>query len=226
MSLGTSPRAFAPTTMAPRHTAPTIPAAPISHVDIALTDEGQILARAAGLGDVHATSALVRRVSPRVTSVVRLIMGAQTADVDDVVQQSLVAFVHALPAFRGECDPSGYASRIAARTAIAARRRSRARAAFDGAPLDEATETSAETDPHDQALAMHRMELLRELMETIPEEQAEAFGLRIVLGWSLEEIATTAGVPVNTVRSRMRLAKEALRRRIEADPRLLDALGL
>lgn len=226
MSFGTSPRAFAPVPLTPVAAPPPVPVAPASHVDIALTDEGQFLARAAALGDVHATTALVKRVTPRVTSVVRLVMGAQTADVDDVVQQSLVAFVHALPAFRGECDPSSYASRIAARTAIASRRRARSRAAFDGAPLDEATEASGETDPHDRAMATRRMELLRELMETIPEEQAEAFGLRIVLGWSLEEIATAAGVPVNTVRSRMRLAKEALRRRIEADPRLSDALGL
>jgi RNA polymerase sigma-70 factor (ECF subfamily) len=41
-----------------------------------------------------------------------------------------------------------------------------------------------------------------------------------VLGWSLEEVASATGVPVNTVRSRVRLAKEALRRRIEALPHL------
>lgn len=218
-ALGTSPRAFAPVPLS-------APTPPTSQIEIASEGEGQFLARAAALGDVHATTALVRRVTPRVTSVVRLVMGAQTADVDDVVQQSLVAFVQALPAFRGECDPSSYASRIAARTAIASRRRARARAAFDGAPLEEATEASGEEDPHDRALSSRRMDLLRELLAAIPEEQAEALGLRVVLGWSLEEIARTAGVPVNTVRSRMRLAKEALRLRIEADPRLAEALGL
>ena len=218
-ALGTSPRAFAPVSLS-------APTPPTSQIEIASEGEGQFLARAAALGDVHATTALVRRVTPRVTSVVRLVMGAQTADVDDVVQQSLVAFVQALPAFRGECDPSSYASRIAARTAIASRRRARARAAFDGAPLEEATEASGEEDPLDRALASRRMDLLRELLAAIPEEQAEALGLRVVLGWSLEEIARAAGVPVNTVRSRMRLAKEALRLRIEADPRLAEALGL
>jgi DNA-directed RNA polymerase specialized sigma24 family protein len=39
-----------------------------------------------------------------------------------------------------------------------------------------------------------------------------------VLGWSLEEIAQQSGAPINTIRSRIRLAKDALRRRIEASP--------
>jgi RNA polymerase sigma-70 factor (ECF subfamily) len=46
----------------------------------------------------------------------------------------------------------------------------------------------------------------------------------VVLGWTLEEVALATGAPVNTVRSRVRLAKEALRRRIEANPRLIDDL--
>jgi RNA polymerase sigma-70 factor (ECF subfamily) len=40
----------------------------------------------------------------------------------------------------------------------------------------------------------------------------------------LEEISAASGAPINTVRSRMRLAKEALRKRIEADPALRDLL--
>ena len=48
--------------------------------------------------------------------------------------------------------------------------------------------------------------------------------MRVMLGWSREEIAEYTKAPVNTVRSRMRLAKEALKRRIEADPARLAAL--
>jgi len=47
-----------------------------------------------------------------------------------------------------------------------------------------------------------------------------------VLGWSLEEIASHAGVPINTVRSRIRLAKEAMRRRIEATRALREELTI
>jgi RNA polymerase sigma-70 factor (ECF subfamily) len=40
----------------------------------------------------------------------------------------------------------------------------------------------------------------------------------------MEEVAEATGVPLNTVRSRLRLAKEALRRRILEDPALAATL--
>ena len=85
----------------------------------------------------------------------------------------------------------------------------------DGAP--------AETD---HSLGARRRELLRELLEDLPEEQAEALTLRVVMGWSLEEVSSASGAPVNTVRSRVRLAKEALRARIEEQPALAELRGL
>ena len=74
--------------------------------------------------------------------------------------------------------------------------------------------------------AARRRALVRRLLDELPEEQAEALALRVALGWSLKEIAETTGTPLNTVRSRMRLAKEALRRRIGNDPDLADELGV
>ena len=56
------------------------------------------------------------------------------------------------------------------------------------------------------------------------ESYAEALAMRVVLGWSLEEIAAQSGAPLNTVRSRLRLAKEGMRRRIEEKPDLVEAL--
>ena len=151
-------------------------------------------------------------------------LGGGHPDVQDVVQQSLIGLVRALPAFRGDCPPEGYAQTIAMRTALLARKRTRiARSRHD----DEAeTDASPAPDdsPEETAVAERRRRLLRDLLLEIPEEQAEALALRIMLGWSLEEVAQAAGAPLNTVRSRLRLAKEALRRRIEAAPDLYAAL--
>jgi RNA polymerase sigma-70 factor (ECF subfamily) len=50
-----------------------------------------------------------------------------------------------------------------------------------------------------------------------------------MVGWSLAELAEATGAPLNTVRSRLRLGKEALRRRIQGDPVLaeeLETMGL
>ena len=63
-----------------------------------------------------------------------------------------------------------------------------------------------------------------ELLDELPEAQAEALYLRAALDYSLPEIAKTMGVPLNTVRSRVRLAREALRRRLDKRPALRQLL--
>jgi RNA polymerase sigma-70 factor (ECF subfamily) len=168
---------------------------------------------------------LVAKVRPRVVAVVASIVGHRSPDLDDVVQVALAAFVRALPAFRGECDPAGYASRIAARVAVNARRRARASPVVDApAALDEAPEHAPW--PFERTAAERRKGVVRELIRTLSREQAETVALRFILGFSLDEVAIVTGAPVNTVRSRLRLAKEALRRRIEADPCLAEELEL
>src|SRR5690606_15982604 len=69
--------------------------------------------------------------------------------------------------------------------------------------------------PADNTVARRRREEVQRLIDTLPGEQAETLVLRTVLGMSLAEVAESTGVPLNTVRSRMRLAKDALRKRIE-----------
>ncbi len=80
-----------------------------------------VLAGQAAKGDVAATRRLLEAVAPRMMRVVQMVLGGAHADLDDVVQQSLIALVQALPSFRGECEPVHYGTRIAVRTAVAAR---------------------------------------------------------------------------------------------------------
>lgn len=184
----------------------------------------QLLARAASSGDTEATARLLKELAPRMIRSVHALMGSSHPDVDDVVQQSLIGLVQALPGFRGECSPAHYASRIVARAAVAARKRYKLRGTRHDAGVDvDAMPESMELAP-DQLAADRRKELVRSLLDELPEEQAEVIALRIALGLSLGEVATATGVPLNTVRSRIRLAKLALRKRIEADPELLNAL--
>ena len=179
--------------------------------------------RAAG-GDLEATREVIEAVAPRVVRVVRAIVGPSYAEADDVAQQALIAVVQAMPRFRGECEPASYATRIAVRTAITARRRARAWVNRHDAGVELAEIPTAKDAPLDEVRAERRRAILRELLDALPEEQADALAMKFVMGWSLEEIAAATNVPVNTVRSRMRLAKEAMRRRIEADPSLADEL--
>ena len=181
------------------------------------------LAREAAAGDSAAMSRLLRAIAPKLIAVVKAVLGAGHPDVDDAVQQTLIGFVQGLPAFRGDCDPTGYGRVIAVRTAVAIRKRARARDAKSD-PSADADAMPGTASPRDDAFARRRKEALRSLLEELPTEQAEAFAMRIVLGCSLEEIAAESGAPLNTVRSRLRLAKERLRARIENDPDLRDTL--
>jgi RNA polymerase sigma factor (sigma-70 family) len=183
------------------------------------------LAKAAAQGDTAATTHLLRKLAPEMARVVRGVMGPYGADSDDATQQALVALIHALPAFRGECAPAGYACRIAFRTALAVRKHAQKNRRFADASIDADAFPSAEL-PSAQGEAGRRMQLLRTLLDELPPEQAEALCLRTVLGWSLDEIAQASGAPLNTVRSRLRLAKEALRAKISADPSLASELGV
>ncbi|HET9957593.1 MAG TPA: RNA polymerase sigma factor [Polyangiaceae bacterium] len=182
------------------------------------------LAKAAAEGDVTATREFLTNVSPALHRVVTSVLGAKHPDREDVVQQAMIALVHALAAFRGECHPVGYASRIALHVALRARRRAR----VERGHQETLERLSREfEEPHadpDDGMAERRRRALRDLLEELPEEQADALALRVMLGWSLEETADAAGAPVNTIRSRVRLAKQALRKRIEANPELFDDL--
>src|SRR5262249_39284406 len=159
-------------------------------------------------------------LAPRLYRVVRAVLGGTHPDLDDVLQQSLIGFVQALPAFRGECDPLGYATIIAGRTAGATLKRAHMEQHRRGDPPDRESAGGPERSPGEEVARESRKSILRELLSDLPTEQGEALAMRVVLGWSLKEIAEYGHVPLNTVRSRLRLAKEALRRKIEADVNL------
>jgi RNA polymerase sigma factor (sigma-70 family) len=182
------------------------------------------LVRSAVAGDAAATARLLEVLTPRLAGVARAVMGRAHPDLEDTLQQTLIAFVQALPTFRGECDPAGFATVIAVRTALAARERaSKSRARHD----DETDASSLPSDrpsPGEEAVGERRREIVRQILSQLPFEQAESLALRFILGWSLQEIADHTGAPLNTVRSRLRLAKVAVRRRIVSDAALLHAL--
>jgi RNA polymerase sigma factor (sigma-70 family) len=180
-------------------------------------------------GDAVALRGLLAALAPEVARVARAVVGSSAADLDDVVQECLLGLLHALPAFRGECGLRRFANRIAVRTALRARRRGLARVAqneaFSAEVRGSELHHAKSRAPDEHWLAEQRRVLLCRLLAELPEAQAETLALRVVLGLSLEETAQATAVPVNTVRSRMRLARAALRARIETDPALRDLLG-
>jgi RNA polymerase sigma-70 factor (ECF subfamily) len=183
------------------------------------------LARNVASGNEGAVHPLLETVGPHMVRVVHAVLGSSHAEADDIVQDSLLGFLRALSAFRGDSSVMHFAARIAFRHALEARRRSRA----VGTWLSEyqrMTEMGGAHPLSPSELIAHdrRRAILGEMLECLPKAQAEALLLRVVVGLSVSEIARDAGCPEETVRSRLRLAKNTLRARIDADESLRESL--
>jgi len=173
-----------------------------------------LLVRAAHEGDAAAVDAIVAVLTPVVLHVIRALWGARRRDVEAMTRDTLVSIITALPSWRGECTLLHFATRIAARRAVAAAPEVRG-------PLERLRDLvfrRSATTPWNEKLADRRRSLLRSFFADLPEPQGETVILRLALGYSLREIAYISTTSVPVVRNRLRLAKEALRARIESDP--------
>ncbi|HYJ08498.1 MAG TPA: RNA polymerase sigma factor [Polyangiaceae bacterium] len=171
-------------------------------------------------GDPDAVNQVVAELAPGVLRALTALLGRRHPDIEDLAQDVLLAVIHALPEFRGESTLLHFAVRIAARKSVLVKRRTRSvfgwlESFWQGEhPLRQSPTPALEELRGDRQRA-----LLRLLLSELPDAQAEALLLRVVCGHSIEEISTITQTPFNTVRSRLRLAKEALRQRIEAEPK-------
>jgi RNA polymerase sigma-70 factor (ECF subfamily) len=184
-------------------------------------DELESLAMQARSGDAVAVRSFLVAVGPHLLRVTRRVLGSSHTEIEDATQESAVAMLDALSRYRGECTVVHLACRVALRTALKLRRREHAQKRGVPNALRVDPEEVAATVPAPDAAIDGRAsaELVRELVATLPEPQSEALAMHFVLGFTVAEIAEAAGLPVETIRSRLRLAKAALRARLGEDPR-------
>ena len=173
-------------------------------------------------GEADATRTLLTTLGPSMLQMVRRVLGVNDSDVEDVFQEALMGVVKALPGFRGECSTRHFGCRIATLTALKARQRRRG-GNERSRPVDD-EEPWEGVDEHDFALASCRRQILRRLLDELPGAQSEALVLHYIAGLTVDEIARAVRAAAETVRSRLRLAKAALRERAAADPSMLDLL--
>jgi RNA polymerase sigma-70 factor (ECF subfamily) len=162
---------------------------------------------------------------PQLLRVVRRVLGAEHPDLEDVAYEAAHLVVEGLPRFRGQSTVLHFACRVAVLHAMNVRR-------LDGAQkrsarreyADPDTFEARERDPEQATGARSLAPIVRELLATLPESLAEALALQAVLGYTVGEIAEACGAPLETVRSRLRLAKQVLRKRASDHPKLREAL--
>jgi RNA polymerase sigma factor (sigma-70 family) len=184
------------------------------------------LAKAARSGQPRAVRTFVLAIGPALLWVARRMLGREHPEVEDLAQEAALNVLDALPQYQGECSVLHFARRVAVLTAMNARRRHGATKRTLLRPSGSDVENLPAAQPGPEAAVAIRTATtaVRELLTTLPEPQAEVLALHCVLGFTTTEIASSAGVPLETVRSRLRLAKQALRRKMLGDPALKEII--
>jgi RNA polymerase sigma-70 factor (ECF subfamily) len=155
-------------------------------------------------------------IAPWVRRTCTGVLGAGHPDLDDTMQECLFAAVKALGKYRFEGDIRHYVTKITLRIAISARKSSAARWRREDALAAEAIGEQVESVS--RTWTSDEVDLIRRILDRLSGVQSEAMLMRIVLGFSVEEIARTTGVSQNTVKTRLRLGKDALRKDLRRSP--------
>ena len=167
---------------------------------------------AAVSGDRAAASALLMELLPRMRNLIRyLIRGDQL--VDDIAQEAMIAVLRGLPSYRGEGSLRSWADRIVARVALGWARRDRRQKGME-------RDSVAQQDPPAHVESPEQYLLRRQAvarLDLLPYDQRHALVLHHMVGLSVPEVAAQLAVPVETIRSRLRLAQNKLRQ-IEQEP--------
>jgi RNA polymerase sigma-70 factor, ECF subfamily len=170
-----------------------------------------ILVTRAKAGDREALDALCSRHAPRVERLARHLL-RDPEDARDAAQESLAKLCVRLQQFRGEAQFSTWLHRLVVNTCrdVAERQRTRTHE-----PLPE--ELGADLE-HDPARGVRISELRRELCDSlagISPEQAQVIVLKDALGYTFEEIAAAADMPVGTAKCHAHRGRNRLREQLE-----------
>jgi RNA polymerase sigma factor (sigma-70 family) len=174
------------------------------------------LAREALGGEPEALRRFLHAILPAIRRACRGVLGPRHPDLEDVTQDCLIDATRALPDYRAEGNLLHYVTKISIRRAIASRRRGAARTRHLQL-LEDLQDEPVLID--DNAGQIEQAETVRALIRQLRPIQAEALVLRVVLGYTVEEIASITDAPVNTVKTRLRLGKNTLRALLEVKRR-------
>jgi RNA polymerase sigma-70 factor (ECF subfamily) len=168
-----------------------------------------ILVQRAKDGDRQALEALLTRHAPKVERLARQILH-DPDDASDAAQEALAKVCVRLKQFRGGSQFSTWLHRLVVNTCLDAAERRKARA---HEPLGEHLQ-SADDPARDAGNSELRRELCSALADVSPQ-QAQVVLLKDALGYSFEEIASAAGMPVGTAKCHAHRGRARLSERLE-----------
>ena len=172
-----------------------------------------VLIRALAGRDISALAALYDRYSRLAFALAYRILGESEA-AEDVVHDAFLSVWRGAESYRRERgNVRGWVLSIVHHRAVDLLRR---KTTFRPAPLDAASERPAEDDTAEEAERNLEHETVRAALEGLPSAQRRTIELAYFGGYTHVELAELMGVPLGTVKGRMRIGLQKLRRVLEA----------
>ncbi|MFN4273143.1 MAG: sigma-70 family RNA polymerase sigma factor [Aliihoeflea sp.] len=182
-------------------------------------EEFAALARRVAEGrDRQAFVELFDHFAPRLNGYLQR-LGLERGDAEDMAQEVMAVLWHKAHLFDpAKSSLATWLFRIARNRRIDVARRERSRVLDP----DEPMLMPSEPEPVDHEMdARQRDERVRAALSELPTEQYELVQMAFFLGLSHSQIADQSGLPLGTVKSRIRLAFQRMRKILEAD-QLID----
>ena len=175
----------------------------------------QLVARAQG-GDKQAFELLVEKYQRKLARLLSRFI-RDPAEVEDVTQEAFIKAYRALPAFRGDSAFYTWLYRIGINTAknylMAMGRRAPTSTeveAEEAEGFEEGEQLRDINTPESVLLSNEIARTVNSTIESLPEELRTAIQMREIEGMSYEDIAKAMDCPIETVRSRIFRAREAI----------------
>jgi len=175
-------------------------------IENSFTDE--VIKQAVG-GDRAAFESIYRRFSPMVYSVALGVLN-NTEDSQEVTQDVFVKIYHQLKNFRFDASLKTWIYRVTINTALNYRKKRAHRenqVNMDEATMDHFQESNAKPEITDQE---EHQQVIQKLLSHLNPDQRTCIILRNMEGLTYEEIAQTLRININTVRTRLKRAREKL----------------
>ncbi|MEU9241573.1 RNA polymerase sigma factor [Streptomyces shenzhenensis] len=189
-----------------------------------LGDDAELTAavRAAQGGDETAFRIVYRAVQPRLLGYVRTLVG--DPDAEDVTSETWLQIARDLDRFSGDADRfRGWAARIARNRALD-HIRMRGRRPAIGGDETELAGRAADSDTAGEAIEALTTVSTLSLIARLPQDQAEAVVLRVVMGLDAKTAAETLGKRAGAVRTAAHRGLRKLAELLGADAEAADVL--
>jgi RNA polymerase sigma-70 factor (ECF subfamily) len=169
-----------------------------------------------GRGDAEALGFLYDRYRRLAMAVAYRIL-EDTAAAEDCLQEAFLQVWRNHASFHPERGSVKSWLLTIVRNAAIDRHRGREGRARQDRPIDEVEYLLGENDdPHEQAVESLQAEQIQSAIEHLPPEQREAITLAFFNGLTHHEISERTGVPLGTVKGRMRLGLRKMRQELIA----------